>query len=245
MNLKRTIKRIFFPEKCEHCGEIIPIECEACDCEGARLPRVGESFCEHCGAEDDNCCCGMLGSAFLPHVTAPFFYSGEIREKIHRFKFGGATEEALFFGHEMSLRFATVFFEAKPDFVCPVPITRARFESRGYNQSELLADVISEELLIQKENLLLKVKDTLNQHNLTKLERQTNLDGAFCADERFDLKGKTVLLCDDIKTTGTTLKKCSDALFAAGASDVFCLCVAVTDYFVPVSHKLDKTSSRI
>lgn len=245
MDFKRTIKRIFFPEKCKYCGEIIPLGQEFCDCEGAKLPRVSENFCEHCGAETDNCCCDMLGSAFLPHITAPFFYSGEVREKIHRFKFDGETELALFFGHEMSLRFATVFFEAKPDFVCPVPMTRARFESRGYNQSELLAEEISNELLIPKENLLLKTKDTLNQHSLTKLERQTNLNGAFCVDSQFDLKGKTVLLCDDIKTTGTTLKKCSDALFEAGAKDVFCLCAAVTDYFVPVSHKLDKTSSRI
>ncbi len=238
MNLKRTVRRIFFPEKCHECGSIIPINKDRCDCGFSDVFRISESFCEHCGAEAEFCCCCYKGSSFLPHVTAPFLYYGAIKEKLHALKFDSKIEEAEFFGHEMSMRFQKVFSSVKPDYVAFVPMTKSKLEKRGYNQSELLANVVADELLIDKSDLLFKVKDTLNQHNLSKNERLTNLNGAFAVNESYNLSEKTILLCDDIKTTGTTLKKCCDVLFSAGAKDIYCLCAAVTDYFVPISHVL-------
>lgn len=236
-----TLKRIFFPEVCKNCGDIIPIGHKACTSCGFRmLPRVSEDFCEHCGSESDNCCCGYRGSAYLSHITAPFFYSGEIKERLHNLKFHQKPEESEFLAHEMSLRFASVYPKVAPDYVCAVPLTAAKLQKRGYNQSELLARQVCDELLLDYAELILKVKDTLNQHNLSKQDRLNNLDSAFSVNEEFDLDGKTVLLCDDIKTTGTTLRECSNVLFNAGASDVYCLCAAVTDYFVPITWKLDK-----
>lgn len=141
----------------------------------------------------------------------------------------------------MSLRFAAVYPLVAPDYVCAVPLTAAKLQKRGYNQSELLARRVCDELLLEYAELIFKVKDTLNQHNLSKQDRLSNLNSAFSVNGEYDLDGKTVLLCDDIKTTGTTLKECSDVLLNSGAKDVYCLCAAVTDYFVPITWKLDKT----
>ncbi len=245
LTLKRTVRRIFFPERCRECGLIIPIGKDRCDCGFSDVFRISESFCKHCGAENEFCSCIHNGSAFLPHITAPFLYYGSIKERLHAFKFGGKTEEAKFFGYEMSVRFQAVFPSVKPDYVTFVPMTKLKLEKRGYNQSELIAQVIANELSVENADLLFKIKNTLNQHTLSKAERLTNLNGAFAANNGYDLSGKTILLCDDIKTTGTTLKKCCDVLFAAGAKDVYCLCAAVTDYFVPISHVLQNRRNNL
>jgi len=243
LKLKRIIRRIFFPERCRQCKEIIPIGKERCSCGFSDVLRVSLEFCEHCGTEKDFCNCYYNGSAFLPHITAPFLYSGAIKERIYDLKFNHKPDEADFLGREMSLRFAKAYPLANIDYVTFIPMTETNLAERGYNQSELLAERVATELDFKKADLLFKVKDTLSQHNLSKSERLTNLNGAFAVNECFDLKNKTVLLCDDIKTTGTTLKKCCDTLFASGAKDVYCLCAAVTEFFVPVSHSLKVRSN--
>ncbi len=235
-----TFKRIFFPEICSNCGDIIPIGRSICSCGFRMLPRISDDFCEHCGSEIDNCSCGYNGSVYLPHITAPFLYSDEIKESLHNLKFHQKPKEADFLAHEMSMRFVSVYPNVLPDYVCAVPMTEAKRKKRGYNQSELLAKQISEELFIDYAELIFKIKDTLNQHNLSKQDRLGNLKSAFSANSLIDLNGKTILLCDDIKTTGTTLRECANVLTSAGAKDVYSLCAAVTDYFVPITWKLDK-----
>ena len=240
LSLKRTIMRIFFPEVCHNCGKIIPINKSRCECGFSDVFRLSENICEHCGSETDYCSCHYGGSAFLPHVTAPFLYSGAIKDRIHDLKFNNKPEEADFLGHEMCLRFSLIFSAVQPDYVTFVPMTKSKLKSRGYNQSELLSEVVADELNFEKAELLLKVKDTLNQHNLSKSERLSNLNNAFSLNNDYSVSGKTVLICDDVKTTGTTLKKCCDVLFSAGAKDVYCLCAATSDFFVPIEHVLRK-----
>ena len=165
-------------------------------------------------------------------------YSGDIKDKLHAFKFGSKLDEALFFAREMSRRFDAVYPEAAIDYVCPVPMTQEEFLNRGFNQSSLLAENVAAILEVQKAELLLKIRNTSRQHTLAQKERLVNLKNAFIADEKFDITGKNIILCDDIKTTGSTLKECSDALFAAGANDVYCLCAAAADYFIPIEERI-------
>ena len=72
----------------------------------------------------------------------------------------------------------------------------------------------------------MKVRETQRQEQLDKYSRLRNLDNAFKADKNYDIKNKTVLVIDDVKTTGTTLEQCARALKKAGASRVYCLTVA-------------------
>lgn len=238
MKLKKTLRRIFFPEKCNNCGEIIPITHEKCSCGLNNVFRISEIFCEHCGAEKLSCSCCFSGSAFLPHITAPFLYSGDIKEKLQAFKFDAKLNEAVFFAREMSKRFEIVYPGVKIDYICTVPMTHEEKENRGFNQSELLADSISKNLRIRKADLIFKIRETSRQHTLSQRERLVNLKKAFVVNDEFDIYGKNIILCDDIKSTGSTLKECCDVLFAAGANDVYCLCAAVADYFIPIEKKI-------
>ena len=238
LKFRKTLKRIFFPEKCNNCGEIIPITQEKCSCGFSRVFRISENFCEHCGAEKISCSCCLSSSAFLSHITAPFLYTGDIKDKLLAFKFGSKLDEAVFLAQEMSRRFEAVYPGVAIDYVCPVPMTQEEFLNRGFNQSSLLAENVAAILDVQKAELLLKIRNTSRQHTLAQKERLVNLKKAFIADEKFDITGKNIILCDDIKTTGSTLKECSDVLFAAGANDVYCLCAAAADYFVPIEERM-------
>lgn len=240
MSLKRTIRRIFFPEKCRDCGEIIPISKDRCDCSLIDRTRLSDYCCEHCGSEKELCTCHLTSSPFLIHITAPFLYSGTTRKRLQDFKFNGKTDEAEFFGREMSRRFSRIYPNAKADYVTFVPSTEEKQKSRGYNQSELLANVIGKELETDVATLLFKTRETHDQHSLMQFDRLTNLNNAFSPNEKYDIREKTVILVDDIKTTGTTLKMCSNVLYACGAREVFCLCAATTEYFTPFGQVIIK-----
>ena len=79
---------------------------------------------------------------------------------------------------------------------------------------------------------LLKCKETQKQHMLGQEERLTNLKGSiiFNPDKADDINGKTILLCDDVKSTGSTLNECISELYKAGAKNVYCACICVSDY---------------
>ncbi len=222
------LKRIFFPKRCSVCGEIIPIERDFCGCCGKGYIKASDDCCEHCGSE--KCCCENESTFVLPHITAPFVYQELVRERLLNFKFSHEKSEAEFFGSKMSFRFAQVYYYVKADFVTFVPMREDSVKLRGYNQSQLLAQNVAKHLFLPVENVLEKTKDSLTQHSLTQKERRKNLENAFKVIDENAVKGKIVILCDDIKTTGTTLGRCSEQLFAAGAKDVYCLCAAVTNF---------------
>ena len=130
----------------------------------------------------------------------------------------------------MALRFAEAFPDAKPDVVTFVPMTRRAETERGFNQSALLARGVAKQLFLPCKPLLQKKADTIGQHELSAKMRLQNLQNVIFPLPGAAIEGKTVLLCDDIKTTGSTLRACTDALRAAGAADVFCLCCAISEY---------------
>ena len=108
-------------------------------------------------------------------------------------------------------------------------MSEADLRERSFNQSALLAQWVAQTNFIQCSALLQKVKTTPKQHTLTVNERLQNLDQAFQPTDLVQ-SGSTVLLCDDIKTTGTTLRRCRDTLLAAGVKEVYCLTCAMSAY---------------
>lgn len=229
MSIFQKILKIFFPERCPLCGEIIEFHKNSCEkCRNSPL-RISESFCHHCGYDKERCLCES-GNISFPHISALYLYSGRIKQQIHQFKFGGDRQLSKHFGDEMAFRVAECFYEADFDCVTFVPMRKSAEKERGYNQSELLAKRIAQKLFIPCEGLLIKTHETKKQHELVAEERKSNLKGAFALSQNADIKGKTVLLCDDIKTTGSTLKECEKVLFQNGAKDVYCICIALSDY---------------
>ncbi len=117
--------------------------------------------------------------------------------------------------------------EVQPDFILPVPLDRKKLLQRGFNQSLLLARYISRCTGIPcKEGLLVKCKETPSQTSLGGKERRTNLRGAFALREEEVVRGKRVLVVDDVFTTGATISEISRVLLKAKAKEVFAVTLA-------------------
>lgn len=112
------------------------------------------------------------------------------------------------------------------DTVVPVPLAFVRKQQRGYNQVELIASPFAEALdLPLDRNTLRRVRDTGSQVGLDHVARRSNLEGAFHAEPRSSAN-KSILLIDDLLTSGATMLACAEALYAAGAAEVYGLTVA-------------------
>ncbi len=241
MGIINKFKRIFFPEVCPFCDDIIPLHRDECTCLRDAY-YISDDFCNHCGSNKSKCSCGNTTSVYLEDICGVYVYSGRARKALHRLKFEGNKNIASRLGDKMSLRIAKCYPEVSFELVCCVPMHREDRKHRGYNQSELLAKQVAKRLFIPFEDCLVKNKRTKMQHTLNADERNINLIGCIEIKDGFDVRNKTILLCDDIKTTGSTLFECQKALTDAGAKRVVCLCCAVSDFSLKRKNlsRLDK-----
>lgn len=112
------------------------------------------------------------------------------------------------------------------DFIVPIPLFRKRERWRGFNQAEIFADSLSESWGVEMAFLLKRVKNTATQKDLDLEKRQRNMRQAFAVLDQHRILGKTILLVDDVVTTGATLLEAAKALKRAGAREVFCATIA-------------------
>ena len=228
MNPKRIISKILFPEVCPLCGKVLKINEDFCLCCGSNEIRLPDGCCEGCGLEKDLCSCESEYNSALSHITGVFLYEGLIQSKLLAFKFSSRKELHRFFGDALAERAATAYADADLDTVTFVPSSRESIKEKGYNPAELIAERTAKKLFLPCQELLIKSKDTEKQHTLKAKERLTNIRGSVSPKKNVSVKSKTILLCDDIKTTGATLKECSDVLYGMGAKEVYCITVAIT-----------------
>ncbi len=154
-------------------------------------------------------------------------YAGRLREALLRFKAGGETWLAEPLGELLARRLLGDFFP--PDLVVPVPAHPRKRRERGFNQAELLAAALCRRLDLTLAARALGRREGLRpQAGLTGPEREENAAGAFHVTGRWALRGKRILLVDDIYTTGATASACTEALLSAGAAGVDVLVVAVS-----------------
>lgn len=112
------------------------------------------------------------------------------------------------------------------DIMVPVPLGRLRLKERGYNQVALVAQPLAYHVgLMYAPKALWKSRETRSQVGLSVSQRRENIQGAYEADPN-KVKGKSILLMDDVATTGATIVSCSDALMSAGARDVYAITIA-------------------
>lgn len=171
--------------------------------------------------------CALNASANCPSTrlrAARSSTGGEIVGLVRRFK-TGAKYLARTFARETEPVFRAEYDFS--DFIVSVPMSGESLRRRGYNQSALLADELSARLGIEhRAAALVKTRDTAAQKFLTLGEREKNLTGSFRVHERKACEGKTILLVDDVLTTGATANAVSRVLFAAHAARVLVLTVA-------------------
>lgn len=140
-----------------------------------------------------------------------FVPGGMLQQVIHKLKYQDRPDIGLHLGRQAGIRIKTYW--KQPDCILPVPLHPKKLWKRGYNQAERLAMGIAE--TIEKPvyaNGLIKSTATVSQTSLHRVERITNVGGSFIQNPSYDLRGKHVLLVDDVLTTGATLEACAEVL---------------------------------
>lgn len=185
------------------------------------MTRTGDDHpCESCIRE----------RPFFDELRAPYLYEGPVMDAIHLFKYGGRTGIAEPFGTLMS-EYLNKWQNDLPDLlIIPVPLHRKRLRERKFNQSLLIARQVSEKSDNGLDFLTLRrTRETKPQTGLKRNERQKNVRRAFALKDPMNVKGRTILLVDDVATTGSTLNECARVLKKAGVKTVLCLVFARPD----------------
>ncbi len=224
-----SIKTILWPHRCMFCSEPMfnsrKLTCERCV---EALPYVKGKICTKCGRERSECTC-TSATLYYEKAVAPFYFEDGVRKCIHSFKFRSHTEFALPLSEYMYDVFKQQYGDEAFDFITYVPLHGADLKSRGYNQSRMLAEYLSQKTgIVCKDNVIHKIYRTEKQSGTSSVERFGNVLGVFDVDKSLDLAGMRILLVDDIETTGSTLSECGKMLYLAGAEKVCCISVAVT-----------------
>ena len=156
-----------------------------------------------------------------------FKYEGIIREKLILYKFKDKSYLYKTFSEIILKNEKACAFLKNYDIIVPVPIHKKRMLTRGYNQTELIAQEIAKHTSLQIENkILLKRKNIISQSKLKKYQRKENVKNAFFAKNIEKILNKRILLFDDIYTTGSTINECSKVLKNAGAKKIGVLTIA-------------------
>ncbi len=169
----------------------------------------------------------MTHPPFYDMITAPFVFDGPLMDAVHIFKYSGKSHFAKSLGPLLAQFVRENLYFAQTPVVMPIPLHPKRLRQRGFNQSLSLARYIVSELRGQLDYLSLsRGKFTAPQTKLSRQERLKNLRKAFVLRRPEVVKGKTVLLVDDVATTGTTFNECAKVLRKAGATEVLCVALA-------------------
>lgn len=239
MNMKKPnfITRILdalFPRriKCILCGDELNIDernsiCPTCH---DKAPFIKGHTCIRCDMpllEDDyaNVCFNCKRHNY--HYTAvksAFQYTGNIRSCIYRFKYKHQKFLGEYLSKFMVVKYAQLDWHI--DGVIPVPLHPARQKKRGYNQAEELAKPFCDDLALPLLNILQRVKDTPSQTTLSPSDRANSVKDAFILTDKSLVKGKNILIIDDVYTTGATIEEITNLLLRAGANAVYGLTLA-------------------
>ncbi|MDD5208683.1 MAG: ComF family protein [Elusimicrobiales bacterium] len=216
------------PRPCAHCGldlhylESKPL-CPGCT---ALLEPLPELRCEVCGLPLDDggrACRDCRGGAprSLALARSAFVFNPQLRSLVHTFKYRAREDLAVFLAAEMADAF-TGFPELAPyNFSVAVPLHPAKRRERGFNQAELLAAALAAHCnLFHLKDVSTRTRNTRSQTTLSKEKRKANISGAFAVAKPELVKGRNILLVDDVATTLATLDELASELKKAGARSV-------------------------
>lgn len=234
--LSKLAELILFPSFCELCSSLLELPEEKIICRSCweRMLPYPLSYC---------LCCGQFFEANVePHlcpecatVRPPFMchrsygrYRGKLKDAILLYKYRGF--------QVLGIEFARLILRTlgkeeniwwKADVIIPVPLHPKRKKIRGFNQAKVIAEELARLKEIElEEGVLKKVKNAPPQTLLEMEERKKNVSGAFRVVRGDRIKGKTIILVDDVYTTGSTVKECSAVLKKAGAEEIRVITVA-------------------
>jgi len=213
MGFLSSVLDLLFPPKCVFCRKVLNkgehAWCASCT---KTLP-----FTDNFGKQDGD---------LYDFCIAPLYYGGFVRKSILRYKFSGASAYAETYGRILA-QCIRECPDAVYDIITWVPLSTSRERSRGYDQAMLLALATALELDDVAVETINKHRDVQAQSELGgKDERSANISGAYSVTDSELITGKTVLLIDDVVTTGSTLNECAKVLRLAGATGIICAALA-------------------
>jgi len=244
--MKEKIKEIsqfaldtILPPRCVVTGEMVDRQGMVAPNAWAELDFINHPLCDKCGVpfgfevdgvegEDGTHCLQCIDyPPVFDSARASLKYNDQSRDLILGFKHADQTHAALAFVPWLKMAGAGMLEDA--DALIPVPLHRWRLLRRRYNQSAMIAHFLSKEVRVPVLHQgLVRTRATPTQGHLNFEQRRKNVKHAFSVNEKYsdDIKGKTLLLIDDVYTTGSTVKECTKALKKAGAKEVHILTLA-------------------
>ncbi len=214
-----------YPPRCCNCDRRGFAFCEECF---SAIERLSIICCKKCGYPIHNrnklCDECNLEPPLFTQMQSWAVFSGPVRTAIHALKY----KRNLALGSILAKPLIDMVEKSgwQIDLVVPVPLSKSRMQSRGYNQAALISRYLAASLNIRHSSRdLRRIKNTITQTKMNVNKRFTNLLDAFYANPA-TLKKKNVLIIDDVVTTGATMRNCTNALLTAGAENIYCLSVA-------------------
>ena len=228
--IQEKIINLIYPQTCGICGKINnKTICSKCNIQLKKQEKIGiltkEKLEENSLEMEKN----------FEELMYIFKYEGQIRELILDYKFNEKSYMYKTFVNFL-LKNKKIFENIKKyDKIIPVPISKKRYKERGYNQSLLIAKEISMQISYETNNniklelvnnCLIKTKNIIEQSKLNKEDRQHNIQGVYTLKNGSILTNKSILLIDDIYTTGSTVNECSRVLQQAKPNKIGVLVLA-------------------
>ena len=208
----RWLLNLLFPPKCILCRKL--------------LPRGRKDVCEECRIFGPDYPNRKKHTQFLDSFAAVWYYEGNVRKSILRYKFYHARHYAPAYGRLLAEKIVEIYPEGF-DCLSWVPVSPLRKLTRGYDQSALLAKAVGAELGMKPVPLLKKIRHNRPQSGISREEnRRANVLGAYRMTDPQLVIGTRCLLLDDVLTTGSTAGECARMLKTAGAKEVHCAVLA-------------------
>lgn len=231
-----ALAELLFPTLCLSCGTVMPAREGHPFCGGCRagLRLITSPLCPSCGIpyppdEGPDHLCGrcLLKKPSFRASRSYGLYEAVLHDAVHAFKYRGNLTLGEQLGRLMADHDYPSFRIEDYELIVPVPLHRRRLRQRGFNQSVHLAREVSRRRGIPLDFLALRrVVDTESQAGLKKDERQSNMKSAFSVTAPERIRGRRILLVDDVHTTGSTLGECARTLLKEGAESVGTLTLA-------------------
>ncbi len=224
--LKNLFLDLLFPTHCISCGSEDTWFCLECS---EKIQLKTTQHCPHCWCKSagGKTCPNCIAKTALTglRVAASYEANPELAQIIKQFKYKFSEPLATTLGRLLTRTIRQTSYTDER-IVTFVPLHYKRQNWRGFNQAELLTDIVGKELELPIKSLLIRTRNTPPQAQLNRTDRLTNLENAFTTKPNIALQNKTILLIDDIASTGSSLNECAKALKSAGAKTVWGLVLA-------------------
>lgn len=226
----RKILDIFYPRCCPVCQKILKDQrrmiCPECE---KKLRPIGHPRCYKCGKpieEGEYCKDCQKHTHIFDQGRGIFVYDGTMRRSVTRYKYYGCREYGDFYAKAMYRYAWKNLNQWKPDLIVPVPIHKSKERLRGFNQAAYLAERLGCYTGIPVDTVLVqKVVKTKSQKKLNAMQRRKNLEKAFLVTK--NIRGKDILVIDDVYTTGSTIDAMAGCLRKRGAKNIYFLTVCI------------------